>query len=447
MNVVRGFYASILAALLCCWTATTVQAQNNNNNNGFNQAVGGVLVDTTGVLKNMDAQARQELVNLRKKVMQEIPGDLQAKTELRMISLRQLQATIAKHQADNQPLPDDVLCLAGLQRVQYVFVDEANQDIVIAGPAEGWKVAADGTLVGAQSGRPVMMLDDLMVALRTIQQAAKGGISCSIDPTQEGIQKVQQYVSTLRAGFDHRVVAAEQEKLLGMQNITLTGVPQDSHFAQVLVAADYRMKRIGMKHDASPVKAVVSYLDMVTARESIYPRWWLSPSYEPIGKATDGSAYELRGVGVKCLSAEDQFVDGKRVVKQATNSAQRWAESFSKHYSEIAAAEPIFAELQNCMDLAVVAALITNERLADKANLQLDVLLNEKSLPHARFAVPKQVPSIASFIKKGSNYIITASGGVQFQPWEAVQKPISSETAATAKTKVLATRGKNWYWN
>ncbi len=44
-----------------------------------------------------------------------------------------------------------------------------------------------------------MQLDDLMVALRAIDQARRGGITCSIDPTKEGLQKVAQYVSTLRS--------------------------------------------------------------------------------------------------------------------------------------------------------------------------------------------------------------------------------------------------------
>jgi hypothetical protein len=41
-----------------------------------------------------------------------------------------------------------------------------------------------------------------------------------------------------------------------------TGVPTDSRFAQVLVAADYRMKRIGMNFEKAPVRGLPSYLEM-----------------------------------------------------------------------------------------------------------------------------------------------------------------------------------------
>ena len=53
------------------------------------------------------------------------------------------------------------------------------------------------------------------------------------------------------------------EQLLGPQTITITGVPATSHFARVLVAADYRMKRLGMKLDPPPIPGLPSYVDMI----------------------------------------------------------------------------------------------------------------------------------------------------------------------------------------
>ena len=53
------------------------------------------------------------------------------------------------------------------------------------------------------------------------------------------------------------------EQSLGPQNITVTGVPIDSHFAQVMVVADYRMKRLGMNLDASPVPGLTSYVQLL----------------------------------------------------------------------------------------------------------------------------------------------------------------------------------------
>ena len=78
--------------------------------------------------------------------------------------------------------------LAGMQRVQYVFVYPQHNDIVLAGPGEGWKLNAQGEVVGITTNRPVLLLDDLKVALRSIEAVQTTGISCSIDPTPDGMR-------------------------------------------------------------------------------------------------------------------------------------------------------------------------------------------------------------------------------------------------------------------
>ena len=99
----------------------------------------------------------------------------------------------------------------------------------------------------------------------------------------------------------------ELENALGMQQITLHGVPETSHFARVLVAADYRMKRMAMNFDPSPVRGLPSYLQMIKRRpgRSFSPRFWLEPKYEALLRDAEGLAWELRGSGVKALTEED----------------------------------------------------------------------------------------------------------------------------------------------
>ena len=136
--------------------------------------------------------------------------------------------------------------LAGMQRVQYVFVFPEQQDIVLAGPGEGWKMNDEGEIVGVTTNRPVMLLDDLLVALRSIEAAQQSGISCSIDPRKEGLVKLQALLQNRPVlGDDPSPMIAAIEEALGPQTITVAGVPETTHFARVLVAADYRMKRLG----------------------------------------------------------------------------------------------------------------------------------------------------------------------------------------------------------
>jgi hypothetical protein len=420
---------------------------------GQSRSVGGVSVNPDGVLKNVDPAERKQLAELHAKAIQKVPVELNNGTPLRMISLRGIQDTIIEHQKAKKPLPEELLVLAGIQRIQYVFLDEVNKDIIIAGPADGWKVDAQGNLVGATNNRPMLLLDDLIVAMRAIDAARRGGITCSIDPTKEAIANAQKIFAN-KAGItanQSEQFAKSLETAMGDQVISVTGVPHDSHFAQILVASDYRMKRLGMKFDPSPIKGFVSYLDMFSPAESPAPRWFLAPNYQPLGRDKDGLAWELTGTGVKCMTEEDHFNEAgeKTGTKQATGgSAKKWADKMTEKYAELAAAEPIFAQLQGCMDMAVVAALIKQERFEDRAQLDLSYLFDEKALPHASYNVPKTVPTIAKVVRRNNRAVISASGGVAFQPWEAVQsKNTSTKDLATAKATATAKRKTAWWWN
>ena len=92
-----------------------------------------------------------------------------------------------------------------------------------------------------------------------------------------------------------------------MQRISVARRARTSHFARVLVAADYRMKRSGDEFDPSPVRGLPSYLQMVKPRNAACstPRFWLEPKYEALLRDADGLALELRGSGVKAMTEED----------------------------------------------------------------------------------------------------------------------------------------------
>ena len=73
------------------------------------------------------------------KALQPVPGDLKSFSKLRKVSLRGLEAAIANHRAnETTDLPQTIEMLAGLQQIQYIFVYPELNDIVLAGPAEGW---------------------------------------------------------------------------------------------------------------------------------------------------------------------------------------------------------------------------------------------------------------------------------------------------------------------
>ena len=63
--------------------------------------------------------------------------------------------------------------LAGLQEVRYVFVYPEQKDIVLVGYGEGWRIDTRGNIVGVTTGKPVLLLDDLLTALRTAATSAR----------------------------------------------------------------------------------------------------------------------------------------------------------------------------------------------------------------------------------------------------------------------------------
>jgi len=316
---------------------------------GFQQAVGGVYVDGRGVVNNVARDQFNKLRETKLRQMQKVDGELAESAELRKVSLRQMQAAIAEANAAGKDIPDEVRYLAGIQRIQYVFVYPDKNDIVLAGSGEGWQVDERGNMVGKTTGRPVIEFDDLLVALRTAESAAQGGIACSIDPTQEGLQRVRAYMTTPSpTKADPESFARGMEKELGPQKVTIRGVPTNSHFAAVLLAADYRMKRIAMAFERSPVRGLTSFLQMLKqggdGPQNVFPRWWLATDYEPLLTDEEGLAWELRGQGVKAMT-EDEFVaaGGQRAATGKANpKAQQWAKTMTEKYDALSAKEADF---------------------------------------------------------------------------------------------------------
>lgn len=434
----------IAAGLLASWSsmasAQFVQRQ-----------VGGVSINADGVLKNQTVDERLAVKRDQELAMRAVPGEMAGHAELRKISLRQLEAAISEHRKAGTPLPDEIRYLAGLQRIRYVFVVPEQRDIVLAGPAEGWRINAQGDVVGLKSGQPVLLLDDLLVALRTVDNARQGGIACSIDPTAGGLQRIRALVSQLQTIGNPDETTAALEETLGPQTISVFGVPETSHFARVMVAADYKMKRLAMGFDPTPVKAVPSFLAMMKAGpkglSNMMPRWWLAPNYQGVAASPDGMAYELKGAGVKCVAEEDFLkADGsKERTAKANPVAAKWADNMTNHYDELAVKESIFGQLRNCIDVAIVAALLTKEHLTEKAGHSFPMLLSAE-LPVEQYNAPHHVDSIASIMRKGSNYVITVSGGVQIDSWGAVMKPESSDKLAGVRSSATPPAA-GWWWN
>ncbi len=422
-------------------------AQNGNNNNGFfGQAVGGVFISPDGLLSmpiTRDITASREAYH---KAMKPQADALKNKVGMRMISLRALEEAVAKSD-DKNALPEEILFLAGIQRIEYVFLYPEQNDIVLAGPGEGWKVDANANIVGITTGRPVLRLEDLLLALRTTENARNGGISVSIDPTEEGRLALDRAAASF-VKFTPEVPVAF-EKAMGPQMISINGVPKTSHLARTLVASDYKMKRIAMKLEPSPVKGLGSYVDMIKSQpKNMMPRWWMACDYEPMAKSADGLAWQLRGKGVKVMTEDEVIAAGKVAgTGKTSDAAQKWADNMTAKYDELSVAEPIFGELRNVMDLCVISALIAKENLLAKANLEIPTILaSDSKVQPSEWHAPTQVATQCSVVHRGSKYFITASGGVEINSWAIADKTQEVPAVGETRQKAAAKNAGSLYW-
>jgi hypothetical protein len=414
-----------------------------------NRSVGGVSISPEGVLEAPTVQDERELEQLRATTSLDVPTGLDEFTELRAVSLKRLEETIAQARANGQPVPAEANYLAGLQRVRYVFVYPNRQDIVLAGPAEGWEMDGLGNVVGITTGRPVLMLDDLLVALRSGRSSRVEPITCSIDPTPEGLERLQELASRLSNIGNPENTLAMIEEALGPQRVSVTGVPASSHFARTMVAADFRMKRIAMDFEQAPVDGLPSFLSMVPASgrgmNNMMPRWWLAPNYEPLAKTADSLAWELRGPGVKCLTEEDYVSETgeKEQSGKASPAASKWAASMTAKFSELADRDSSFGHLRNVMDLAVIGALIEKEQLVSLAGLNAPWLIDQEEID--RYSIPTQTSSKASVVRKRGAWVISASGGVEIVPWQIADATETVDAVGTVREELASDVAELWW--
>jgi hypothetical protein len=427
----------------------------------FAQA-GGVAVDAEGVVRLKSTADQSDRLTREQQAAARANLNTQAakKSSIRYISLRHMERAIHDK---NGTVTDEMRYMAGLLRVRYVFFFPDSGDVVIAGPAEGWTTDPAGRTVGISSGRPVIRLDDLCVALRAFPPSGSAAklIGCSIDPTKEGLAAYEKFVRSIGSSLDPRdsqrveMIAEGMRNAKGLQTVTVNGVSPKTHFAMVMIEADYRMKLIGIGVEKPPVK-LVSYVDrantMQLSKQGL-SRWYFMPNYECVRTSVDGSAMELVGDGVKVVGEEELVgADGQRAATGRANGAsQAFTQSFTKVYSDLAERSPIYAELRNVIDLSVMAAYIQQHDFYGKASWKMDVLGNEQTVATEIFNAPKQVATVVRVIRKG-NHVSMPNGGVEINPLMALapEKVLDDKDPKVAevrdKVKIQLPKGR-WWWD
>jgi len=414
----RRFLVSVLFfSAVVALAASSAYAQQGN----------GIVVDADGVLRTRvfpdptGMLTRQRLAAAQAA----LAPDLARPSKLRKVSLNRLEAEIAERLASGQGLTDEMRFLAGLTRVRNVFFYPETGDVVIAGTAEGFMVNAAGQPVGIQTGRAILELQDLVVALRAFPPSGKpaDAFVVSIDPTQEGLAKMRQFLVDISGRItpaDDQRIAMGLKENLGLQNVRIEGIPRATHFAQVMVEADYRMKLIGIGLENPPVR-IPSYVAKANPRNvarNALQRWYFTPDYDCVRVSGDQLAMALEGEGVRLMS-EDEFVqaNGMRAASGTVDRASHeFVSTFTTKYAELAAKEPVYAQLRNLIDMSIAAAFIQQQDYYGQASWKMEVLGSEERFPVETYAEPKQVETAVNAVWKGNTLMTPVGGGVSIRP-------------------------------
>lgn len=410
----RHLFSLLIACTLAL--APVAQAQSVPSGGGSgNQliSVGGVAITPEGLLQMRrtvpPAQAR-----------------LKADPSLTYISLARTLEHLKSSSTTTTPTQKDLRYLGGLTRIDYLFIYPANEggeggDIVLAGPSEplAEKDLNPHQPLGRISGRPLLHLDDLVIALRAVHnpQEARGNsfFGCSLDLTNNA-QQIAEDIGRRFANASRAQVSKALKDALGPQTVRILGVPDDSRLALAMVAADYRLKRICIGAEVIP--AIGSGVSSTLATSRV----WFEPAYDPLAVSEDGLSYRFTGPRLKVKAGAQQFNDKSAVTPAATAFAKR----FSDRMAEVAPRLDAIADLQNIADLFLIAVLLKNDKLADRAGLNLEWILSGPYRP-----APVPVPRTAETLVADTGTAIIQGGvALQYRTLAALERKKDDQPAA-----------------
>lgn len=429
------------------------QGGGNQGNN-----LGGIAIDAAGVVTPAFVKETTARLNQKRQealAAEHLSADITASSPLRKVSLVRLEKMSREFAEQNKHVPVEMQFLAGLQRIDYVFVYPETGDLVIAGPAEGFAPNVIGRVLGTSTGRPPLRLDDLIVALRTVPRASL--IGCSIDPTQQGLARFNDYLkrnsfATTTAVIQRRF--REMAQAMGTQDVSVFGVPANSHYASVLVEADYRMKLMSVGLERPKISKWKSHLQLIGTGGNTLQRWWFTPLYDAFKQSQDGNSFQISGQRVQLMSQSEQVsASGKRsAAATQAQSIEKFAKQFTERYEDVAEVSPIFAELQNIIDLAILAALFEKEQLPQRVDWSMDLFLDEVKTPIAKGNPPSKVASVCNYRKAGSRMVGLVGGGVTISPNRllrqiAFDRDGNRELESSVRDSAPSPDLKTWWWD
>jgi hypothetical protein len=396
---------------------------------------------------------------------------LASKDAVRAISLNSLQKKLKGCQAKGT-CGDEVTQLAGIRTLSGVVIDNGTKDVILFG-------RVDPEL-------PVLSLDDFVVALGQAwlkYAVVKGNVreytypGCSIDPRAEYLRNLQTIEQQMGAQTSpegkEKTIEAWGRECVKPQSVRVMGIPFDTHFAQVMVKADYDLKRLVDGSDHVDVPGLVSISDrnmdeakiaMSQKKKVQLPgaklnRFWLYPGNNIYQE--DGEAFFIKQCPVTLLTELMHTSSGGEVSGSGGSEpdAARFANDFTLLYRKVAQQRPVYEELEGLFRFVAIAGII-KEQTGTGESFDLSYLLDsyrvaevpvDRSLP-GRYALKKFQTDEADEAATRHAYLwLPSCGGVDIAINEQRRRVDSDKTGILGKLKAAVLKARpsadSLYWD
>ena len=305
---------------------------------------------------------------------------------LRAVSLRVLQERLAACRPRGN-CPEDVVYFGRLTRILGFSLDKENNDVLVYGLAS--------------PELPRIHIDDFVVALRnswlkyaplkgnTYQYTSPG---CDIRPQPAHVLQLQRLERQLLGNASpeqtETLIRSWVQTCELPQTVSVLGLPFDTHFGQVMVRADYDMKRLadGSDHLALPGFASMMDRELADAKAAILQhrpiaikasdRFWLTAGDQAYEEATGITWIRACPVRIRTrpTGADRNGVLGD--VSGTDAAAEDFARRFSALYDKVAEQRPQYRELWSLFQIFALTQGLHFRNAPANAGLDLGYLLN-----------------------------------------------------------------------
>ncbi|EAT58042.1 DUF1598 domain-containing protein [Chlorobium ferrooxidans] len=316
----------------------------------------------------------------------------------RAISLRILQQRLQDDQKKGA-YDKKLLLLNDLTTVSGYVFDRSTNDLILIGRVE--------------AGQPPLHLEDFVVALRNTwfkYAVLKGNTyyytypGCSIDPDPEVMRRLQQVGEKIVGASSQTGIQEWQSTCRLPQSVRVLGIPFDTHFAQVMVNADYDMKRVVDGTDSLNIQGFSSLTDITMSRaktdiiqgrslsipRSSLNRFWFYPGENAY--VQDQGIITIKNSPVTLLTEAEYIGQSGKILGagQTDALAVEFTRSFTTRYAELAELRPIYKELENLFRFVALAKIMKIKSAVTESGVDLEYFLDRFQLPST--SVSRQLP-------------------------------------------------------